>query len=114
MNEEDTYVPLSKYVQGLNQPTHKGPQKMGDEGKMGGAQQAQDMVPGRENELVSPPAAKSQLAPEHAQPAAGGAPAGDAADAPAGTPVAAPAGAAKGELPKAGDPVPMPASGDKG
>ena len=26
VNEEDTYVPLSKYVQGLNQPAHKAPQ----------------------------------------------------------------------------------------
>lgn len=29
VNEEDTYVPLSKFVQGMNLPKHKPPQKVG-------------------------------------------------------------------------------------
>jgi hypothetical protein len=32
VNEEDTYVPLSKYVQGANAPVHQAPQAVGAEG----------------------------------------------------------------------------------
>lgn len=35
VNEEDTYLPLSKYVQSLNAPAHKPMQKAGEAGKVG-------------------------------------------------------------------------------
>ena len=35
VNEEDTYVPLSKYVQGINLPVHKKPVEMSQKVKKG-------------------------------------------------------------------------------
>lgn len=49
VNEEDTYVPLSKYVQGLNQPAHKAPQAI---------------EAGRTRELPSDAPGSSQLLPK--------------------------------------------------
>lgn len=116
VNEEDTYIPLSKYVQDLNQTAHKAPQGLGDEAKVGGAQRPDAFVPAKEGELVSPPAATGQVMPEHARPvpatdkpAAGGEKA-----APVNAPAGDPAATESGEVPKAADPAPVETSGEKG
>lgn len=62
VNEEDTYVPLSKFVQGMNLPKHKPPQKVSstDEVMPAAKPEPGQMVP-KAGEPVSPPAASQTI-----------------------------------------------------
>jgi hypothetical protein len=110
VNEEDTYVPLSKYVQGLNAPEHKNPQGLGSQMQVGSTPHPPDsMAP--TGEPLSPPAATQQLPAATAGAGPGAAPP-PASGAKPGTPVAAPAGGVPGATPPGAAPA-ADGGGDK-
>ncbi len=64
VNEEDTYVPLSKFVQGMNLPKHKPPQKIGpNEAVPVAKMEAGQPIP-KAGEPVSPAASAQTVTPQ--------------------------------------------------
>jgi hypothetical protein len=111
VNEEDTYVPLSKYVQGLNAPAHKEPQPASGAVPL---TKAVDQVVPKAGEPLSPPAGGQMIpaaAPEAkstAQPLSGSGASAPAAGIPA---AASPAGQPPAAM--KGDPPPPTLPGDE-
>ncbi len=64
VNEEDTYVPLSKFVQGMNLPKHKPPQKVGSTDEVMPVAKVEPGQPiPKPGEPVSPSAQSQQINP---------------------------------------------------
>ncbi len=68
VNEEDTYVPLSKFVQGMNLPKHKAPQKVGSTDEVMPVAKAEPGQPiPKPGDPVSPSAQSQQINPAPAK-----------------------------------------------
>lgn len=64
VNEEDSYVPLSKFVQGMNLPKHKPPQKVGPNEAVPVAKLEPGQPIPKAGEPVSPPASSQTVNPQ--------------------------------------------------